>query len=233
MIKINLLPEERREKESSFSKISMSFKGQTELFRNLAIAAVFVVICMHIVLFFVGARSTTTSKTMSKKYHELLPTKREYEVLKSEVDVANRKAKAIDDLMANRFSWAKKLNELSDCMTQGIWLTDINYEEKLSEISVQVKAASFLGGNKKEIMKTETKKLNLRYLNISGYASSMGEQGTALIGKLIQSMKDNPPFFQDFSDIKLESIKSEKLFDQEVMNFKITCLFKTGNNEGK
>ena len=40
-------------------------------------------------------------------------------------------------------------------------------------------------------------------------------------------MKSNPSFFSDFTEIKLESIRTEKIFDQEVMNFKITCLFKT------
>jgi hypothetical protein len=55
----------------------------------------------------------------------------------------------------------------------------------------------------------------------------MGEQGAALVGKFIASMKDNPLFFADFADIKLESIKTEKMFDQEVMRFKIICLFKS------
>ena len=77
-------------------------------------------------------------------------------------------------------------------------------------------------------MKTETQKVNVRYLNISGYASSMGEQGTALVGKFINGMKESPAFFSDFSDIKLESIKSEKVLDQEVMSFQITCQFKSG-----
>ena len=54
----------------------------------------------------------------------------------------------------------------------------------------------------------------------------MGEQGTALVGKFIQGMKDDQSFFSDFSDIKLESIKSEKVLDQEVMAFQITCQFK-------
>ncbi|MFA5142829.1 MAG: hypothetical protein WC522_01500 [Candidatus Omnitrophota bacterium] len=232
MITINLLPEERREKESSLSKFTLTFKGQEGLFRNLAIAALAALICMHIVLFFVGARSTATAKAMSQKYIALAPARREYEALITEVSVANRKAKAIDDLMANRFSWAQKLNELSDCVAQGVWLTNISYDEKPSEVSVQVKAASLMNG-KKEITKTETRTLNLRYLNISGYASSMGEQGTALIGKFIQGMKDNPSFFRDFIDIKLESIKSEKIFDQEVMSFKITCFFKTGGGAVK
>ena len=229
MITINLLPEELRKKEepSPLTKIAQSLKGQGQLFKNLAITAIIALIFLHAALFFVGMRSSATFKNMTHKYNQLLPAKKEYEALKAELDVTAKKAQAIDTLMANRFSWARKLNDLSDSMTQGIWLTGITYEEKPSEMSVQVKASSSLNGGKKEIMKAETKKVNMRYLNISGYASSMGEQGTALIGKFIQAMKDNPAFFRDFSEIKLESIKSDKILDQEVMNFKISCLFKT------
>ena len=117
--------------------------------------------------------------------------------------------------MANRLSWAKKLNSLSDCLVAGIWLTGISCEDKQMDVQVQVKS------------KFETKKVALRYLNISGYASSAGEDSTALVGKFIKSMKDDPSYFADFSEIKLESIKSEKVLDQEVMSFRITCLFKS------
>ncbi len=54
----------------------------------------------------------------------------------------------------------------------------------------------------------------------------MGEEGTASIGKFIKSLKDNNSFFSDFSDIDLGSIKRDKVNDQEVMSFKITCFFK-------
>lgn len=227
MIKINLIPEEQRAHESSFTKMRMSFKLQTGFIKNIGIAAISVLAILHLSLFFIGAKSASVFKTMSGKYKKLLPGKKEYDALKAEVDSTNKKAKAIEGLMADRFLWARELNALSDSMTQGIWLTGLTYQEKEIDIPVQVKASSAPGGNKKKIMKAETKKASLRYLNISGYASSMGEQGTALIGKFITSMKEDPSFFSDFSDIKLESIKSEKFLDQEVMSFKITCQFKT------
>jgi hypothetical protein len=225
MININLLPEDLRKEESSFSKMTLRFKEQGKLFRNLAIAALLTLICVHAILFLIGSRSSAAFKTLTQKNDELLPGKREYETLAAEAGIMSKKTKSIDALMANRFSWAKKLNDLSDAMTQGIWLTGISYEEKPSNISVQVKVPNNIPG-KKEIVKTETQMTNLKYLNISGYASSMGEQGTALIGKFIKSMKDRSDFFSDFSEINLESIKAEKFMDQEVMNFKITCLFK-------
>ena len=224
MIKINLMPEELKKHESSFSKIGTNFKLHKDSLRNIAIAAVLILAIIHLSLFFIGARSSATFKTMSEKYKKLSPGKKEYEALRAEVGVTNKKAKAIEGLMANRFSWAKKLNDLSDSVTPGIWLTALTFEEKSSDVMVQVAVPSApRARNRKEMMKTEAQKVSVRYLNISGYASSMGEQAAALVGKFIKGMKENPSFFSDFSDIKLESIKSEKVLDQEVMSFQITC----------
>ncbi len=219
MIKINLLPEDLKREESAKLKISFGIEGKGKLFRNAAIAAVSILILTNIALFFIGKGNSAEFKKLTLKYKQLSPGQKEYESLKDKAAIVDKKAKAIDDLMANRFSWARKLNSLSDCMVQGIWLTEISYEEKPAELML-------LPGAKKGSAKTEVKRENLRYLNISGYATSMGEQGTSLVGQFIKSMKDDPLFYPDFSEIKLESIKSEKVLEQEVMSFKITCLFK-------
>ena len=55
----------------------------------------------------------------------------------------------------------------------------------------------------------------------------MGEEGTALIGRFIEKLKENASFYSDFSDIELGSIKREQTGNQEMMTFKMTCLFKT------
>ena len=227
MITINLLPEELKKEERAFTKISFSFEGKGKSFKNLAIAAVLILITVHISLFFMNMKSSESYKALSQKNKRLAPAKKEYETLKAEAEISKKKATAIDELMANRFSWAKKLSDLSESLTQGIWLTELSYQENSTEIPVQVKAPPIRPGSKKEVMATEMKKITLRYLNISGYASSMGEQGTALIGKFIKNMKDNESFFSDFSEIKLESIKSDKILDQEVMSFRIICQFNT------
>ena len=208
MITINLLPTELKKEESSFKKINFDFKGKEKLFKDIAITALLVLFSVHVILFFIGVKSQAVSKTQSSKLEKMAPGKKEYDALKNEAGIANKKAVAIDALMANRFSWAKKLNSLSDSMVPGIWLTEIAYDEKQSEVSVQVRTLPAHASGKKELSRTETKKVSLRYLNVSGYASSMGEQGAALVGKFIASMKDNPSFFSDFSEIKLESIKT-------------------------
>ena len=227
MIKINLLPEDLREREYSFANLGVNFKGQAELFRKLGIAVIVILAAAHIALFVIGINSSARFKAMTQKSNKLLPGRKESERLKAELEVINRKAQSIDVLMANRFSWARELNDLSDSIVQGIWLTDINYAEKPAEVSAEAKAEPVRSGGKKAAAKVSEKNKNVGYLNISGYASSMGEQGTALVGKFIKGMKDNPSFSSSFSEIKLESIKAEKFLDQEVMSFKITCQFKT------
>jgi hypothetical protein len=113
--------------------------------------------------------------------------------------------------MGRRFSWARKLNALSDAITPGIWLSELDYAEQPAAQPQPVKGK----GSEMPGM-----------LILNGYAAGAGEQGAALVGKFITSLKDNGQFFSDFGDIVLVSIKSDKVDNQEVMSFKINCIFK-------
>ena len=126
--------------------------------------------------------------------------------MKAKVADINKRSSAIDELMVKRFSWARKMNDLSDCMTPGIWLSDIYYDER--PVSVQAKTA--MPGA----------------LVISGYTSGTGEQGAALIGRFIKSLQDNKIFYSDIDSIDLVSTKSEKVNTQDVMSFRITCFLR-------
>lgn len=231
MIEINLLPEELRKKEPKFKKFDFSAISLDNInikkmsLINIGIIAIAVLAAFHLGLFLIGVNSKASLNTVAKKNEALLPKKTEADSLKNELGLINKKVTAIDGLMVKRFSWAKKLESLSDAITPGIWLTELSYDEKSGERIVSV-AKTSNGKSKKGSSRSVAEKVLFRYLVLSGYASSMGEQGTALIGKFIKSLKDNSQFYSDFSEITLDSIKSDKFQDQEVMNFKITCLFK-------
>ena len=227
MIKINLLPEDLKKRESRLKKIEIHELSLQNI-PVLKVAAAFVgaLIAFHLILFLIGLYSRANLNSVSKQYNELEPKKKEADSLKAQVELINKKVGAIDELMVKRFSWAKKLNALSDSITPGVWLTEVSYEEKLGERPRQAISRSPNQKGKKEAFNPGIEKRALKYLIISGYASSMGEQGAALIGKFIKSLKDNESFYLHFSDIELGSIRSDKVQDQEVMNFKITCLFK-------
>jgi len=228
MIEINLLPEELKKAESSFGKLDLS-KIDIKNSAVLKVAAVFLggLITLHLVMFSIGFFNKVNLDKFSKRYNDILPGKIEADSLKSQIGVINKKVKAIDELMVRRFSWARKLNALSDSVAAGIWLTELSYDEKIVDRPVQggtaaagVRArteAGAAGGTERAVSK---------YMTMSGYASSMGEQGAALVGKFIKSLKDNNAFYSDFANIELGSIRSDKVLGQEVMNFRITCFFK-------
>lgn len=226
MIEINLLPEELRKKEPKFKRIDLSgFDLKNIPVFKIVIISLSTLAVFHILLFTTGVFSKARLKSLTKKYNDILPKKKEADALKAQSIAINSKVRTIDELMVKRFSWAKELNALSDSMTPGIWLSEFNYDEKIGEKPASPRAVINSKG-KREVSRPAIEKVLLRYLIISGYASSMGEEGTALIGKFIKSLKDNSNFYSHFSDIELGSIKSERIENQEVMSFKITCLFK-------
>jgi len=203
MIEINLLPEETKKKKHSAPKIDVSAMSVPS-FRIVSIAArsAGVILIIQLILFAIGSMSGAAFKSLTLEHKDILPKKQETEKLKIRVGVMNAKVGAINELMVKRFSWEKKLNALSDAMIPGVWLMDLNYDEKLTE--------NVLSG----------------YLVLSGAASNMSEEGTALIGRFMKSLKDDSAFYSDFSDIELGTIGREKMDEQEIMTFKITCFFK-------
>ena len=109
---------------------------------------------------------------------------------------------------------------------KGIIHYELSYDEKLVERQAQEEPKAGPNKQKKESARPQTEKVLSKYLTISGYASSMGDEGTALIGKFIKALKEDRQFYSDFRDIELGVIKRDKVDNQEVMNFTITCFFK-------
>ncbi len=234
MIEINLLPEELRKRSSRFKLIDLSGLNLSKLnmrqFRDLplikiAALLVGVLIAFHVILFVVGICCEARLRALSARYDKLLPLKKEADALKAQSESINSKVGAINSLMVKRFSWARRLSSISESMTSGVWLSELSYESKVAEKAVQSNSRT-TNNKKKTTTSPLTEKVVTSSLVISGYTSQMGESGAALVGKFIKSLKTNADFYSDFSDIALVSIKSDKVDNQEVMNFKITCPFK-------
>lgn len=221
MIEINLLPEEVKKKRPSAKTDVFAMSMPSFPIVSIAMWAAGVILLIQLALFAIGVMSGVTFKSLGLQYKGILPKKQETEKLKTQVDNMNKKVSVINELMVKRFSWEKKLNSLSDAMTPGIWLTELEYNEKLADVlkPANTDSTKKIGGQAAENVLSKC-------LIISGAASSMGEEGTALIGRFIKSLKDDAEFYSDFSDIELGTIKREKMEDQEIMTFKITCFFK-------
>lgn len=226
MIEINLLPEEIRKKKKAAPKIDVSKINLKAIpIINIALIIVGGIAAIQIFLFVVGAAAGSGFNIMSSEYKDIFPKKQKTQILKIQMDKMRNKVAVIDELMVKRFSWATKLDDLNDSMTPGVWLTALEYDEKLTE-QPRATDANLMKKAGAQESKTAMEKVLLRYLIISGAASSMGEEGMALIGRFIKSLKSNSNFYSDFNDIELGTIMRERVEDQEVMTFKITCLFK-------
>lgn len=224
MIEINLLPEEIKKRKRSAPKIDTSaIKLPTLPIMGMALAAVGILLAAQLALLVISFTKGTALKSLEREYKSILSGKYETEKLKLQVGAMNRKGTAIDELMVKRFSWGKKLDSLSDSMTAGIWLTELEYNEKLTDAP---KSVDIYPKKKSGESKQAAEKILSRYLILSGAAYSRGEEGTALIGRFIKSLKDNPEFYSDFSNIELGTIKADKVDEQDIMMFKITCFFK-------
>lgn len=227
MIEINLLPQEYRKKEPRFKGVEIS---QLNL-QNIPVMYIVAVVVSFLLiaqggLFVLSLYGKAQVSTLTRKYESIRPQKQRFDDLQAKLSATRKKISAIDELMEKRYSWARKLNYLSDSMTPGIWLTNLSYDERITERMIPRTAPK----NSAEAAPPPIRQSVLsRNLTLSGYAAGAGEQGAALVGKLIKSMKESPDLSEEFSDIILGSIKSEKVEDQDVMNFKITCMFKENN----
>jgi Tfp pilus assembly protein PilN len=61
---------------------------------------------------------------------------------------------------------------------------------------------------------------------IEGSIISRREEAMATVGKFMKDMRENQVFFNDFSDIKLESAQRKTLDERDVVDFRIALYFK-------
>ncbi|MDD5495486.1 MAG: hypothetical protein PHP46_00120 [Candidatus Omnitrophica bacterium] len=222
MIEINLLPEQRKKKtrQAQLPKLDL---GQIPVLKIMA-GFLVILLVLQTALFFIGIYCRINLTSLNAKYKKILPEKQEADRLKAMTDSMSKKVKSIDDLMENRLDWARKLSDLDDCLTPGVWLSALSYDEEAVERPIASGSVAITGKAKEGKIKTES--AVVRRLLLSGYALTMGEEGTSLIGRFIKSLKDNSDFYSDFGKIELGSIKRDRFDKQEVMNFRILCFFK-------
>jgi hypothetical protein len=211
MIEINLLPEDRRKKKRK--KIVLPKMN----FLPVAVSVLGGLIALHAIAGAIILAKRHQLKVMNGKLDQYIPKKIEFDKLKFSYDKINRKQNTIDRLTEGRLIWAKKLNDISDSMIPGVWLTELYIDEQTEFVTLKPAAGA------KPNQAPKTKSVTTKYLVLEGYASSMFGEETAIVGKFIKSLKENESFFVDFDDIKLDSIQSSRLNEVEVMSFKIYC----------
>jgi len=142
-------------------------------------------------------------KTLKKEWENYAPKKKEMEELTKKLSSINAKVTSIEELEESRIVWARKMNNINDSMLPSIWLS-----------SFSLKAG----------LKTKTT------LFLEGYATGVSEEGTASVGRFINSLKHNEEFFSGLEDIELEDMRRSVVEKKEVMKFRLSIPLKENGN---
>lgn len=207
MIKINLLPPEVKKAQKQKAKKPVEFhipKLGPKLIKA-GIYSLSVLIGLHLILGISILFEGISLKNAELKWERLHPDRIEIERIAKEAASIEKFTAPVKELYDKRILWSRELNELSNAITPGVWLSRFFIE-------TQVRNAQ-----KGEFQ---------RILNLEGRAASLYGDETALVAKFVKSLQDNKGFFRYFSDIKLGPMERLTVESNPVMNFRVFCYFK-------
>lgn len=210
MIQINLLPEELRKKE----RIGLSLP-EVPIHKTLVIFfGVFFAVQVLLSVFALVQKGRVGY--VKKEIASLKAQNKEIMLRKAETASTRARLKEITGLTERNFFWTRLLNDISDSVTKGIWLTSLSLEE--------IEAPQAQGSEQKP-RRGETRVMQ-KIIRIDGSAVGQGQE-TAFIGKFIKELKENPSLDELFQDVKLSNINQKKIRDADVYDFSLACIFRT------
>jgi len=209
MIELNLLPKELRKKKKTQIEIP-------ELpYLPIAGAILGVFFLVHIILFVLVGVNSRLVKHLEVKWDGMGPQREKTEELAVEINALEKRVNAVRKIVKPDLDWARLMSGLNDSVIAGVWL---------SEMSVTRKGAASAG---RDGIPTA--------LNISGYAVGRSEISMSVVGKFMESLKEDEDFYAYFEEIELQNIKNVTIAGEEVMMFRLICNLKSaaedaGNN---
>lgn len=212
MIELNLLPEDRRKKDTvKFVMPDIPIK-RTLLWVFGVFCGIQVLMALIAVFFtFQMNAIRRESAALKVEYKDLL-------VKKDEIATMKLRFRELQQLTVAPLSWTQLLNALTDSTTKGIWFRSISIGE-----GDVVKAAPAGGKAKKAAAAPAS--VSAKHLKIDGSVVAPGQE-TAFIGKFIQELKNNPYLTTLFDSIDFSTMNQKKIREYDVFDFVLICAFK-------
>lgn len=202
MIEINLLPKELRVTRKFFV-LNKEFYISVGLGAGMILLAFFLFL-----LAIVGGQEMALTKT-EKELGRLDSDRRGIKELKADIRFLQSQSQTAEGLLKHSLLWSKKMNQASDLLQSGIWLTKLELQSRS------------ISSEKRELKGDAA-------LLIQGRVYSRDREEAAVVGKYISALKGNEDFFKDFEDIRLENVQSRLLGGVSVSEFTLVCSLKTG-----
>jgi len=224
MLEFNLLPKEiRAERKQKLDPSQIKIPKVAPM--PIIIGIIAVVIISQIVLFVIDSMQKSRLATISTEIAAISDQENIANILQGELDKLNKKYSVINSLASGSLIWSKKLFDLNISVTDGVWLKSLYLALAELENVGPVDPMAHAGYGAAPVQAAR------QVLVMEGCAvsPSPGEEA-AVVGKFIESLRNNVEFFQDFEDIKLSSIQRKKRGEIETMEFSIECYFKAGRS---
>ena len=129
MIKINLLPDDLK-------------KQRVILPKGLFILIGVILVSMLVMWMAIANKGLTAATlkadNLESQWQKILKVKSEYGIYKKELKTLEERAVVVNYLMADRIYYSQKLNELSDLLTDGIWLNTFELNNSMLIIEGKV-----------------------------------------------------------------------------------------------
>lgn len=210
MIEINLLPEELTKKKGKKRRqLELSLPKISHKPILIGVGAIFALAYLGVLTF-----STLRNHSLNKlntEWQSLQKQKEALDKLKADIKDLEMKNASMEELVNNKFIWASKMNQISDCLPEGVWLNSFSISK------------TKIAGRKKG---RGAEASNFNALELRGSAAVPEGDEMLAIGRFIKNLKDDPSFIKDFQNIELSSVQSTTLGKTEILDFTIRCFFK-------
>ena len=203
MIELNLLPKELRRKKKK--QVAGDFTMPKLPGVLIAVSVLSVLLMLHVTLIFFIANKSSLSATLKNQFDNALTQRKRAEKVNTQVETLQKKLSFVRKIVKPDISWTNLMCGLNEAVISNIWISELNVKFSHKE------------KNSKE--KPET-------LDLVGYSLGGSERETSSIAKFIVSLKRTPDFYGYFDEIELDSMKNREYSGEEVMQFKLECLFK-------
>lgn len=121
MIKISLLPQKLRKKESTHR-----IKTTLPLF-PVAIIVVLVVLALHVIFFLLSYDRKMQLNSLEKTWEKMQPLYKEVEEVKNDLSAKIDTAEAMETILAREVYLTEFLNKINQAIPRGLWLSRLSF----------------------------------------------------------------------------------------------------------
>lgn len=152
-------------------------------------AIVGVLLCIHISLALILIARNSQLGLLNAQWQRLAPQRQILEKYRREDDVLMQDTRLAEQLKGELVRWSEKLNSMSLYLPQGVWF---------NKLSASATSKEFV---------------------LKGAVVSLQKDEMGLINKLLEGLKADGVFFNNFTSLELESVTRDAIGGYDVVSF--------------